>query len=337
MQRRREISLREFNTFGIDAQAQEMMDFDTAEELRAWARQADVATPPMILGGGSNVLFVGDVRRPVVRPLMGGVDVVGEDGDDVLVRAGAGVAWDDFVAWSVDAGLGGAENLSGIPGNVGAAPVQNIGAYGAEAKDVIEFADGIMLAPGAPLFHLSNSDCGFGYRDSIFKRSMRGRAIITSVTFRLGRHARPRLDYGALRTAVESLGDPTPANIRAAVLATRASKLPDPKVQGNAGSFFKNPEVDGAKAQELRGAHPDMPQYALPDGRVKIAAGWLIEQCGWKGRGLGRAAVHDRQALVLVNRGGATGSDILRLCEAITSDVARRFGIALTPEVNIIG
>ncbi len=337
MQRRRNISMREFNTFGIDAQAREMLDFDNAEELREWLRETDTPTPPLILGGGSNVLFMGDIERPVVRPLMGGVDIVGEDGADVLVRVGAGVAWDDFVAWSVDAGLCGAENLSGIPGNVGAAPVQNIGAYGAEARDVIESADGVLIEPRAPLFHLANGDCGFGYRDSVFKRELRGRAVITSVTFRLSRQARPKLDYGALRGAVEALGGPTPANVRAAVLSTRGAKLPDPKEQGNAGSFFKNPEVDGAKAQELSAAHPGMPQYALPDGRVKIPAGWLIEQCGWKGRSMSRAAVHSRQALVLVNLGGATGGDIMRLCEAVASDVAGRFGIALTPEVNIIG
>lgn len=337
MQRRRNTSIREFNTFGIDALAREMLDFDSAEELREWLRETDASTPPLVLGGGSNVLFMGDIERPVVRPLMGGVDIAGEDGDDVLVRVGAGVVWDDFVAWSVGAGLCGAENLSGIPGNVGAAPVQNIGAYGAEARDVIEAADGVLIAPGAPLFHLANSDCRFGYRDSVFKRELRGRAIITSVTFRLSRQARPRLDYGALRGAVEALGDPTPANVRAAVLATRDAKLPDPKELGNAGSFFKNPEVDSAKAQELSTAHPGMPQYALPDGRVKIPAGWLIEQCGWKGRSMGPAGVNSRQALVLVNLGEATGGDIMRLCEAITSDVAGRFGIALAPEVNIIG
>lgn len=265
---RRDISLREFNTFGIDARAREMTDFDTVDELRAWLGRTDTTEPPLVLGGGSNVLFAADVARPIVRPRMGGIDVVGEEGDDVLVRVGAGVAWDDFVAWSVGAGLGGAENLSGIPGTVGAAPVQNIGAYGAEAGDVIASADGVLIESRAPLFNLPNADCGFGYRDSVFKRGLRGRAIITSVMFRLSRRARPKLGYGALRDAVASLGAPTLANIRAAVLATRAAKLPDPKEQGNAGSFFKNPEVDAAKAQELREAHPSMPQYALPDGRA---------------------------------------------------------------------
>lgn len=335
MEKREAVSLRPYNTFGIDATAAVMYDCHDEAELRA-AIEASAGGRRYVLGGGSNVLFIGDFDGAVIRPLVGGIDTVKEDGDSVLVRAGAGVAWDDFVAWCVARGLYGAENLSGVPGSVGAAPVQNIGAYGVEAKDVIDSVEGLRMDTAAA-FGMTAAECAFGYRDSIFKRSLRGLCIITAVTFRLSRKPAYNLGYGALSETVSGLGGPSLANVRRAVISIRDSKLPDPKVTGNAGSFFKNPEVDGSVANALKLKYPDMPSFQLPDGRVKIPAGWLIERSGWKGRSLGRAAVHSRQALVLVNLGGATGADIVALCDAVRADVLSRFGLDLSPEVNFVG
>ena len=331
---REDVSLRPYNTFGIECVASRMVDCMSVEEVREVAREVSGGRY-YVLGGGSNVLFLRDFEGTVVRPLVGGIDVVGEDGGDVVVRVGSGVVWDEFVGWCVDRGLGGVENLSGVPGNVGAAPVQNIGAYGVEAKDVVERVWGERVGGGELV--LGGGECGFGYRDSVFKHGLRGEVIVTRVDFRLHRGGECKLDYGALRGAVEALGGVSLGNVRRAVLSIRGSKLPDPKVLGNAGSFFKNPEVSEEVADALGREYTGMPRYALGDGRVKIPAGWLIERSGWKGRGMGRAAVHDRQALVLVNKGGASAEEVVALCEAVRADVRSMFGIELSPEVNFVG
>ena len=331
---REDVSLRPYNTFGIECVASRMVDCMSVEEVRDVAREVSGGRY-YVLGGGSNVLFLRDFEGTVVRPLVGGIEVVGEDGGDVVVRVGSGVVWDEFVGWCVDRGLGGVENLSGVPGNVGAAPVQNIGAYGVEAKDVVERVWGERVGGGELV--LGGGECGFGYRDSVFKHGLRGEVIVTRVDFRLHRGGESKLDYGALRGAVEALGGASLGNVRRAVLSIRGSKLPDPKVLGNAGSFFKNPEVSEEVADALGREYTGMPRYALGDGRVKIPAGWLIERSGWKGRGMGRAAVHDRQALVLVNKGGASAEEVVALCEAVRADVRSMFGIELSPEVNFVG
>lgn len=335
METSKNISLKPFNTFNIEARAAMMVDCHTTDEVREAAKIA-AGKKHYVLGGGSNVLFLKDFDGVIIRPLIDTIEVEEDGADHVDVTVGAGVTWDDFVAWSVEMNLYGAENLSGIPGNVGAAPVQNIGAYGAEAKDVISSVECVRIAD-CGVFSLTAAECKFGYRNSIFKQELRNAAIITHVRFRLSKKPNFRLDYGALRAAVEALGEPTVANVRKAVIATRNGKLPDPKVLGNAGSFFKNPEVEAQVAEAIAKEYPTVPRYALADGRVKIPAGWLIEQSGWKGRSLGPAAVHDRQALVLVNKGGAQAADIVALCEAVRADVKTRFGIDLTPEVNFVG
>lgn len=330
------VSLKPLNTFNIEARASLMVDCQSEDDVRQLPSVLGGGMRHFVLGGGSNVLFLNDFEGAIIRPLIGGIEVLEDDGDHAKVSVGAGVVWDDFVAWSVGHGLYGAENLSGIPGNAGASPVQNIGAYGVEARDVIDSVRGVRLSSGEP-FELRGGECAFGYRDSIFKRELRGDVVITRVVFRLSRVFRPRVEYGALRAAVEALGGISVANVRKAVVATRDSKLPDPKLLGNAGSFFKNPVVDAGVADAIAASRPDMPRYALADGLVKIPAGWLIEQSGWKGRSLGNAAVHDRQALVLVNKGGATAAEVVRLCEAVRADVKSIFGIELSPEVNFVG
>lgn len=335
MQKHNHISLKPYNTFGISARAESLYDCSTTSDVQEAIAQTK-SVRRYVLGGGSNVLFTSDFNGAIIRPLVCGLQIIDRTDGEYLVRVGAGVEWDRFVQWSIDSKLYGAENLSGIPGNVGAAPVQNIGAYGAEAKDIIHRVDGILMSDGSH-FGLTNAECRFGYRDSIFKQEMRGKAIITHVTFRLRDEPQLKLEYGALRQALEGKTEVTAADVRAAIIATRDSKLPDPKVLGNAGSFFKNPEVSAEIAQRIRDEHPDIPSYPAAEGRVKVPAGWLIERSGWKGKALGPAAVHDRQALVLVNRGGATGADIVALCEAVRADVNKKFGILLTPEVNFVG
>ena len=271
----------------------------------------------------------------MLHPACRDIAQVSDDGRTVRVRAGAGVEWDDLVAWAVRNGLGGIENLSLIPGYVGAAPVQNIGAYGAEAKDTIESVE-CLLTDTRETVTLSNAECRFGYRDSIFKRELKGRAVILAVQFVLARDPQFRLRYGDVEQQVEAPGGVSLENIRRAVIAIRSSKLPDPKVLGNAGSFFKNPVVSQAQADFLTKKYPDMPRYATGEGRVKLAAGWLIDRCGWRGSRLGPAGIHERQALVVVNHGGATGADIVRLARAVQQDVLERFGVTIDMEVNLI-
>ena len=326
--------LLQHNTFGIDVSAASFVEFSTVEELQQLLAK-EWRKPLLAIGGGSNLLFTGDFEGTVFHSRIMGIDVVGENDTDVFVRVGSGVNWDEFVAYCVEQGWHGLENLSLIPGEVGASAVQNVGAYGVEAGDFIVKVDAISI-DGAYPCAFTNGDCEFAYRHSIFKTEEKDRYIITHVIFRLKKHAAFKLSYGNLKDKVEELGGATLANVRRAVCEIRRAKLPDPAEIGSAGSFFMNPVVSSAIAARLIEDYPAMPQYPLPDGNVKLSAGWMIEQCGWKGRSLGRAAVHDKQALVLVNLGGATGSEVMALSDAVRQDVKEKFGVEIHPEVNFI-
>ncbi len=330
------------NTFGIEAQCRELITYDSEEALRqalAYIRRQYEGLPVLHIGCGSNLLFLNDYNGIVLKSGIKGVHLTDETESEVRVEVGAGEVCDDFIAQAIGHGWYGLENLSLIPGQIGAAAVQNIGAYGVEACNVIEEVRGISLKDGIARTW-KKDECKYGYRQSIFKEELWGKYAITRVTFRLSKHFKPNLQYGGLTKAVEQAGltedTLTAEQLRQIIIDIRKAKLPDPKEQGNAGSFFKNPIVSKEKAEQLLTQYPAMPNYPAEEGKVKLAAGWLIEQAGWKGRSLGPAAVHDRQALVLVNKGGATGKDIQRLCEAITKDVNERFGIELSPEVNFI-
>ncbi|MCQ2205038.1 MAG: UDP-N-acetylmuramate dehydrogenase [Bacteroidales bacterium] len=325
------ISLKPFNTFGIDVNAHCLVECQSISDIQTIAQHSGDGHK-LVIGGGSNMLFMSDFNGIVIHPTLKGIEIMSDNGSDVIVRAGAGVIWDDFVSFCVNHNLHGVENLSGIPGSVGASPVQNVGAYGMEAGQAISMVNGFRFGTGEP-FSISAADCHFGYRNSIFKNELKDQVIVATVDFHLKHEAPLNLDYGPVRENVEALGGASLANIRTAILNIRSSKLPDPKIQGNAGSFFKNPEVDASIAKAIAKDFPAMPSYALPDGRVKIPAGWLIEQSGWKGRSLGPAAVHSRQALVLVNNGGATGTDVMNLAQTIQKDVMSKFGITLSMEV----
>ena len=330
------------NTFGIEAEAREVITYDSEEALQeALVRihEQYEGLPLLHIGCGSNLLFLSDFEGIVLKSNIKGFVVKEETEDDVLVEVGSGEICDEFIAQAIQNGWYGMENLSLIPGQVGAAAVQNIGAYGVEAQDVIEEVKGISLSDGTER-SWKQKDCGYGYRQSIFKSELWGKYAITRVSFRLKKHFEPKLQYGGLVKAVEVAGlskdTLTAQELRQIIIDIRRAKLPDPAVQGNAGSFFKNPVVSKEKAEHLLLEFPTMPHYPADEGKIKLAAGWLIEQAGWKGKSLGPAAVHDRQALVLVNKGGASGRDIQRLCEAIKRDVKERFDINLEPEVNFI-
>jgi UDP-N-acetylmuramate dehydrogenase len=306
-----------------------------AKELAQMLKGQNV--PLLIVGGGSNLLLTKDYEGTVVHSVIKGYEVVAENDDDLLLRVGSGEVWDDVVAMCVEHGWYGAENLSLIPGEVGASAVQNIGAYGAEAADLIDRVEAVRLCDGESAV-FTNADCQYGYRQSRFKHEWKNQYLVTYVTYRLKKHFEPKLDYGNIRVELERRGiaEPTAQELRQVIIDIRQEKLPDPQVEGNAGSFFMNPIVDREKYESLLGQYPQMPHYHIDEAHEKIPAGWLIDQCGWKGKSLGRAGVHSKQALVLVNRGGATGADIVRLCETVRQDVKRKFDIQIEPEVNII-
>lgn len=336
-------SLLPHNTFHMDVDAKRFIEYETEEDLQQLIPQLDSSEPILHIGAGSNLLFLDNFPGTILHSAIRGIEQVGEDEDTVLLRAGAGVVWDDFVAFTVRQGLGGAENLSLIPGEVGASAVQNIGAYGVEVKDIIEQVEAIDLHTGEKRT-FTNADCQYAYRQSIFKGQLRGQYAITHVTYRLSRHPRLNLEYGDLRSLFdEKVKQQVKAEdsemvycVREAVNDIRRKKLPDPQELGNAGSFFKNPMISQEQFHSLQTHFPDMPHYDLSDGNVKVPAGWLIEQCGWKGQSVGRAAVHKHQALVLVNLGGATPQEIVRLSRLICQSVKERFGIDIHPEVNFI-
>ena len=338
MRTEQDYNLLPHNTFGIAARCKRFVEYATTEEARILACQLTLADGPLLLlGGGSNLLltrdFPGTVLHSAIRDM-----AIATDGDNVLVSAGSGMECDALVDYCVEHGYYGMENLSLIPGEVGASAVQNIGAYGAEACDIIYKVEAVCLADGS-VTTIDRDECQYGYRDSRFKHEWRNRYLITHVTYCLSRLFKPRLDYGNIRDELlrQGIGEqPTARQLRDVVIGIRREKLPDHHVTGNAGSFFVNPVVSQDKCRELLNEWPDMPHYNLGDRGVKVPAGWLIEQCGWKGRTLGHAGVHDRQALVLVNRGDATGAEVFALCETIRDDVRKRFGIEITPEVNIV-
>ncbi|MFP6556816.1 UDP-N-acetylmuramate dehydrogenase [Paraburkholderia sp. B3] len=327
--------LRAHNTFGFDVRARLACRIDTEAALTEAARDpraAGLAT--LVLGGGSNIVLTRDFDGLVLLVALRGRRVVREDEEAWYVEAAAGENWHDFVAWTLEAGMPGLENLALIPGTVGAAPIQNIGAYGLEMAERCVSVRMIEMASGA-VVEFDAAQCAFGYRDSFFKREGRDRYVITAVTFRLPKQWRPNAAYTDLARALAESGRAEAPDARAvfdAVVAVRRAKLPDPQLLGNAGSFFKNPVIDAAQFDVLLEREPQIVSYRQADGRVKLAAGWLIDRCGWKGRALRTAAVHDRQALVLVNRGGATGADILELAQAIRRDVEARFGVLLEQE-----
>ncbi|WP_187631951.1 UDP-N-acetylmuramate dehydrogenase [Hymenobacter lutimineralis] len=332
------VSLRPFNTFGIEVKARLFARFRSVEELQALlALPAVQQAEKLVLGGGSNLLFTRDFEGVVLKNEINGLDIISQDEDTALVRAGAGESWHGLVQYTLEQELSGIENLSLIPGTVGAAPLQNIGAYGAELKDTFDHLEALEIATGQ-LRTFSHAECGFGYRESVFKGPLKSRYIVTGVVLRLRRRHQANVSYGAIRTTLDDMGigpEPTPRQVSEAVVSIRRSKLPDPTEIGNAGSFFKNPELSQQKYDELKAQYADLPGYPLPGG-VKVPAAWLIEQCGWKGRRLGAHGVHDRQALVLVNHGGAQGEDIRNLAFEIIASVREKFGVELHPEVNIL-
>jgi UDP-N-acetylmuramate dehydrogenase len=322
------------NTLRIAARARRYLRVTAAGQLgAALLDPALAALPRLVLGGGSNLLFTRDFDGLVLHMALAGRAVVGEEGGCALVRAAAGENWHAFVQWTLDQGLGGLENLSLIPGTVGAAPIQNIGAYGAEIKDVFHSLTVFDMASGE-MHTMAAGECRFGYRDSVFKHAEGASLVVLDVTFALPRAWQPNLRYAELAQAVLEAGidAPTPRQVGDAVAAIRRRKLPDPAVIGNAGSFFKNPVVPGEQCARLLESFPDLVHHRQPDGTEKLAAGWLIDQCGWKGRNLGAAGVYPKQALVLVNNGGATGAEIVALAQAIKADVAGRYGVLLEPE-----
>ena len=325
-------SLLNHNTFGMDVKAKRYVEYDSEEELKTLIPTLEGEV--LHMGGGSNLLFKGDFAGTVLHSAIRGIEIVEEKGDEVLVRVGAGEVWDDFVAWAVAQGLGGVENLSLIPGEVGASAVQNIGAYGVEAKDVIALVEAVELQNGQKRV-FGTLECDYAYRQSIFKKQLKGKYAITYVTYRLQKTPQLKLEYGNIKAVLSEKKDLTIADVRQAIIDVRNAKLPDPKVQGNAGSFFMNPVVSREKFLSIQKDYPNMPFYEV-EGGVKIPAGWMIDQCGWKGKSLGRAGVHDKQALVLVNLGGATSNEIIALCETVCKDVYEKFGIEIHPEVNLI-
>jgi len=326
-------SLLRHNTFGIDAKCKRFIEYSSVEEAQQVARTiTDADLPLLILGGGSNLLLTGDYNGTVLHS---GIRFL-EQTDECHVRCGSGFIWDDVVDYCVANNLYGAENLSIIPGEVGASAVQNIGAYGAEAKDLIECVEAVEIETGQ-ICRFTNTECAYSYRQSKFKHAWKNRFLITAVTYKLSKTYNPKLDYGNIRVALAAKGidNPTAMQLRETIIDIRNAKLPDPKVLGNAGSFFMNPVVSTHKYNQLAQQYVGMPHYTIDSEYEKIPAGWLIEQCGWKGKALGKAAVHNKQALVLVNCGGATGSEVVQLYKTIQHDVKQKFDIEIKPEVNI--
>ncbi len=330
------ISLKKCNTFNIDVNGQFYVECFSVQDIIDFLnihRNKDL--PLMVLGGGSNVLFTKDFEGYILRPSIKGINIINETNEEVIVKVGAGEDWDEFVEYCVNNDWGGVENLSLIPGNVGTCPIQNIGAYGVEVKDVIVSVE-VLDIETLKVKSFLNLECNFGYRDSIFKRKLKGKQIITSVIFKLKKQPVFKLDYGNLIEELKRFNEVNLKNIRQAVIEIRESKLPDPDEIGNSGSFFKNPVVQKIIVKKLKEDYPEMPCYELGDDLAKVPAGWLIEKAGWKGKRVGDAGVHEKQALVLVNYGNATGKEIYNLAQEIQKTVKAKFGIDIEMEVNVI-
>ncbi len=331
---RQEVSLLSYNTFGIPATASVFVESDDATELADFIRSLPDPSGAFLLGGGSNILFVSNRCEMVIHPVIKGIEVTAETDDDVWIRAGAGEVWDDFVSWCVARNYAGVENLSHIPGTVGACPIQNIGAYGTEAKETIELVETIEKTTGQ-IITFNNQQCQFDYRDSFFKKN-KGKYLITAAQFKLSKRFEPNVKYADLKTELSRNVHVTMENIRQAVISIRSRKLPDPAELGNAGSFFKNPTIDTAKSREISELDPQAPLYPVSHGCWKISAAWLIQHCGWKGVQDGNVGTHSRQPLVIVNYGGAIGKEVLDFAQKIIDSVDRKFGIRLEPEVNVV-
>ncbi|WP_296510638.1 UDP-N-acetylmuramate dehydrogenase [Rhodoferax sp.] len=349
------IPLQAFNTFRIVAKAQALARIASESDVRALLADPEWATvPKFVLGGGSNIVLTGDVKPLVLKVEVRGLRVVGETSKDVIVESGSGEAWHDLVSWTLDHNLPGLENMALIPGTVGASPVQNVGAYGVELQDRFDSLDAIHLETGE-VFTLNAAQCAFGYRDSVFKHSssasdgaqalgLKDRALILRVRFALPKVWKPVLGYADIerKMAEHGVSTPTPRQIYDWVCEVRRAKLPDPALIGNAGSFFKNPTVTVEQCEDIIAREPKVVHYKLDNGAVKLAAGWLIDACGWKGKTVGQAGVYEKQALVLVNRGagvdgnGATGGEVMTLAKAIQTSVYERFGILLEPEPVVL-
>ena len=335
------VSLKCHNTFGIDVNARYWVDIRHENDLQTLFQLTDYAnTPKLILGGGSNVLFCQDFNGMVVHVDIQGITLVREDEQHIYLKAGGGVNWHELVLYCVDHDYAGMENLSLIPGTVGAAPMQNIGAYGVEIEQVFDSLTAVDRHTGE-LTYFSHADCAFGYRESVFKRELKERYIITNVTFRLDKQPTFHTRYGAIQETLDAMGvsneDLSIRAISNAVIRIRRSKLPNPAEVGNAGSFFKNPEIPQPQFDALKSQYPDLPGYPLADtGRVKVPAGWLSEQAGWKGHRAGDAGVDAKQALVLVNYGNATGHEIMALAREVQQSIGEKYGIEITPEVNVV-
>lgn len=333
------VSLKAYNTFGIDAKARFFTEISSIQQYVTILKEGKFASiPHLFLGGGSNVLLTKDVQALVVKISLMGIEIVKEDEDHVWLKAGAGVIWDDFVQYSVQHNWSGIENLSLIPGTVGAAPMQNIGAYGVEIKDTFDYLEALNLST-LEIDHFDNADCLFGYRESFFKHAGKGQFLITSVCFRLNKKANPKTSYGAIQDVLneKNILYPSIKDVAEAVISIRQSKLPNPKEIGNSGSFFKNPTLTQSEAKRLLNTFEGIPHYPIAESTdVKFPAGWFIEQAGWKGYRLGDAGVHSKQALVLVNYGQASGREIVQLSEKIKKSVLDKFGVNLETEVNII-
>lgn len=322
------------NTFGIDVRAAQFVEFDSEEELVSLI-MGGLQSPLLTIGAGSNLLFMGDFKGTILHSRIFGAEVVAESESDVLLRAGSGMNWDSLVAYTVEMGWQGLENLSIIPGEVGASAVQNVGAYGVEAGDFIERVDAIALSDGSKRC-FSREECRYSYRNSIFKMEEKDKYVITYVTYRLRKKPEYLLDYANLRELVAAKGSLTPATLREVIKDVRSAKLPDVSELGSAGSFFMNPVVSREHAAELALQYPQMPQYDTADGRKKLSAAWLIDTCGWKGKKVGNVGVYKSQPLVIVNYGGATGEEILNFSMQIVASVKEKFGVTLVREVNVI-
>ena len=331
-------SLKNHNTFGMNVYADQFYEYSTIDELELLLSKKSLKNKRLLnLGSGSNFLFASDFKGVILHSRIEGIEIVEETGNEVIVAAGAGVIWDELVEWCVDKGFGGIENLSLIPGTVGASVVQNIGAYGVELKNAFHKVEGIYIETGERfIFHLD--ECDFDYRFSVFKGALKNKIVITRLFLKLSKIPAFNIEYGIIKSELEKQGKTVSLqNIRNAIVEIRNSKLPDPAVTGNAGSFFKNPVIDEKAFSQLKIKYPEMPFYEINSGELyKIPAGWLIEQSGWKGKSMGHAAIHSKQALVIVNLGNATGDEIVNLATAVENDIFNKFGITLEKEVEII-
>ncbi|MFI3327649.1 MAG: UDP-N-acetylmuramate dehydrogenase [Rikenellaceae bacterium] len=330
------ISLQDRNSFHIDVQCSKLIEFESAKDLQTlFAETNDAPKEWMVLSGGNNILFTKDVDMTLLTPVATDITIIEDNDSSTTIRVEAGAEWDDVVEWCVARDLWGIENLSLIPGKAGAAPIQNIGAYGVEACDAllsVEYFDTKSLQ----IFNIAACYCQFAYRDSIFKRELKGRAIVTAIELKLSKSAAPKIEYADVKQRVEECGGATLRNIRDVICAIREAKLPDTAVLGNAGSFFKNPVVDNATAERVKSNYPDVALYPVDDKQTKIAAGWLIDKAGLKGYREGNVGIHERQALVLVNHGGASGAEVVAFSKMVQSKVKEIFGIEIESEVNIL-